>query len=152
MKNALYAILFISLFSLAGSAAAHAAANSSYCPGKTIDPFSFLCSGSSTYQKGQPITFTIYQSKIPLSIGPLEHPWHVVNSKGNVIYTPSSTPPTTPPDNTTEWSDTWNQINNAGKQVKKGTYLIEFENVPYNVAPLLITITKKAKEPKGKDK
>lgn len=132
------------LFSLTGAITAGAA----YCPGQAVDPYSYLCTATSTYAKGQPITFTLFQSRVPLVIGPLEHPWKIIDERGNLVYAPSSTPPTTWPGTTFEWSDAWNQTNASGKQVHKGTYTIVFPNMPYNIMSLTITVTNKLR---GKD-
>lgn len=139
MKNT---VLFFSfaLLILAASSFSSNTAFAAYCPGQTTNPLSYICLDRSLFPRNKPITFTIYQSRIPLFIGTAEHPWYITDESGNIIFTPSSLAPTTQPSPVFSWSDTWDLRNNEGKKVKKGDYYIHFRSMPYNVAPVLLTI------------
>lgn len=105
---------------------------------------------SSTYQKGETVSFCLRDNgRIPFFFGVDSHPWVILDSKDQVVFQPKSIPPTSQPQASFVFFDTWNQHDNSGKQVPKGTYKVLFTGTIYTVQPVSFTIVPSAEDRDG---
>lgn len=140
MKKILISLAVITWFSfLPNRTSAQVADN---CTPTASNPYTSICSDRTVYDRGDPISFTLSKSRVPLFIGPLERPWVIEDEDGKTIFEPVSILPTVQPIYTFSFTDSWDQKDMRGKQVKKGTYYLRFNA---NVPPLKIEISNKTK-------
>jgi hypothetical protein len=123
-----------------------------YC-GNSFAVWSFTCTATSTYAKEQPIEFTVYLFQpYQVATGTIQLPWKIVDAHGKTVASPQKkTPSVEARVGWVLWGYTWDQKDNAGRQVPKGAYSIVFPPMPkpFLLMPLTVNIASKhPKEPK----
>jgi hypothetical protein len=141
MKYAIGSCLLIIITAFAFSLPeAHAA----YCPAQAVNPYAYVCLEKDSFAKGETVSFVFRQGRIPIFIGPDEHPWFITDDQGKTVFTPSSTPPSTQPNPIPVFADSWDQTTDKkGHQAHKGTYILNFAQGPYIVQPVTFMIRNK---------
>jgi len=130
-------ILSIAASSRPGHADAATIASSSSTLGISSSTQSFCENGSygynvytasSTFLKNTPVTFCLQDdTRSPLFIGSTLKPWKIIDSKGNLVYQPSSTSTGSMPPATWTYYANWDQRDNDGHLVKPGLYTVVFD-------------------------